>query len=554
MSRLALPLKALSSAEYTPVPPDLSVVKEGKYITDQIKNGFMNDDFTPKFTDRSLTTIESYRSIFGPFFPIKNLCVPGHGPEEYRILVGRMIALRAPEKPGFSVQLANQQVKGIRSVRHVLGLFKKHIELNIERLSYEESYPAWLFEPNAKRQLRIHVNSQVYDKGGDYEDDDKPVEFKPKNDEMLGPNKKRGIGDLGVYRTNATAHVMGSIKVAMTNDFVYGNTTMRYVKSADKESLSAAFGKLVQPGVGKIFFVLHSDDSCVSADCSDGVIYFNGDIKSCDGSHRTIMFNTLFRLLAYTEGLKNVHHEALDRAFNYLKKDLVVKYNKDRSQKVKYKFTTMRLYSGSTLTTIVNNFANYLIGIKLALLVPDPRKITGAQFRAFYVQAGEEVGYILKVVDCSAPEQLQFLKHSPTLVGDTWVPWVNLGTFVRGFGTFAGDLPHKTGKYKEAATEFVSEVVRARENWGNHSFNDSFSHLITKTAIKTRSRTNRVLAEQSEKSIGFMQQRIGIGSLAVRYQCTELELEQLCDSISRSGLGDVIYHPVLQKIYECDYG
>lgn len=553
MSRLALPIKALSSAEYTPVPPDLTVVKDGEYIRKQIANGSMNEDLTPNFVDHTLANIDSYRSIFGPFFPIRKLCLPGCGPVEYRILVGRMIALRAPEAIGFSERLAIQQSTGIRSVRHVLGLFKKHIELNIVRLSYEESYPKWLFEPNAKRQLRIHVNKQVYDKGGDYEDDDKPVEFKPKNDEMLGPNKKRGIGDLGVYRTNATAHIMSSIKEAWTNDFTYKNTRIRYVKSADKRSLSDAFTLLVNPGENKIFFVLHSDDSCVSADCSDGVVYFNGDIKACDGSHRTIMFNTLFRLLAYSEGIKNVHHDALERAFKYLKQDLVVKYKKDRKQKVKYKFETMRLYSGSTLTTIVNNFANELIAIKLALLVPNPREITGAQFRAFYVQAGEEVGYILKVCDCSCPEQLQFLKHSPSLVDDVWVPWVNLGTFVRGFGTFAGDMPHKSGKYKEAAEDFVSEVVVARANWGNHSFNDSFKHLI-KTVTKQRSRTNRVIAEQKEKSIGFMQQRIGIDCLAKRYGCQIVELEQLCDSISRSGVGDIVYHPVVQKIYECDYG
>jgi len=553
VSRLSLPVILTASAVYTPVPPDTTVVKVDKYILRQIESGAMNGDLTPNFRDSTGVGNESCRSVFGPFFPIPKLCLPGKGPVEYRILVGRMIALRAPDKPGYSVQLAHNQVAGIRSVRCLLGLFKRHLELNIDRKSYEESYPAWLYEPNAKRLLRIRTHELANGMGGNHQDDLKHVEFKPKNDELLAANKKRGIGDLGVYRTDATAHIMGSIKEAWKVDFVHHNYTIRYVKSADKISLSDAFRDLIAPGHNRVVFVYHSDDSCVGASCSDGVVNFNGDISACDGSHRTVLFNTLLRMLSHTHGVPNVHHSALKRAFSYLEKDLVVKYSADRKQKVRYSFNTHRLYSGSTLTTIVNNFANLLIAMALTLRVPNPSLVTMEEFYEQYRLAGEDVGYILRTGRCSCPEQLQFLKHSPTLIGDVWVPWMNLGAYIRGFGSFAGYLPHKTGKYREAAAEFVSEVVRGRLGWGNHLFNDAFHHLMGKE-VTLKPRIIRVIEEEKSKSLGVMGERVSLCALARRYECTVVELEELCYRISTAGVSDVVYLPIVERIYATDYG
>lgn len=553
MSRLSLPLKLVSDHKYIPVPPDMSVVEGGDYLMKQIAAGKMHEDLTPRFSDTAHAVPLSYRSVFGPVFPVVDCHLPGSGTEEFRTMVGRMIALRAPDKPGYSEDLALKQTRSMRRLRPQIGLFKRHLELHIDRESYEQSYPKWLYQPHAKKKLRLRTAEEVYNMGGDDCDDQKYVEFKCKNGELLAAHKKRGIGDLGAFRTNATAHVMDSIKDAWSKPYVCCNATLTYVKSADKESLRAVFKDLLEPMFGKITFVYHSDDSCVGAYCKDGRVCFNGDIKACDGSHRTAMFNTLEHLLSVTAGVSNVHRDALARAFSYLRKDLVVPFPKDRKQKVRYKFRTMRLYSGSTLTTLINNFANWLIGVELSILVPDASKVTKEEFKNAYRTAGENVGYILKIVDCDCPEQLQFLKHSPTYVGCEIEPWMNLGTYTRGFGTFDGDLAHGKGGYKDAARLFVSDVVKGRRNWGNHVFNDAFSHLMV-SGTSTNARIIRRVEELTEKSIGEVSARVPVEALAARYKCATTEIEELCHWIGKSNIGDVVWLPLVSHIYNMDYG
>lgn len=548
-----MPVKLVSDHKYSPLPPDMTVVSEGPYLHKQIADGNMHPDLTPNFVDKTHAGTLCYRSVFGPFFPLPSAHLPGNGPEEYRTLIGRMIALRAPEREGYSVLLALNQKKAMRTLRTRIGLFKRHFETHMHRDSYEVAYPRWLHQPHAKRKLRERTAEEVKRVGHNDGDDNKPVQYKAKNGEILGPSKKRGIGDLGVLRTDATAYIMDSIKQAWDVPFVIRNAHIEFVKSADKLRLSEVFERLLEPGFNKFVFVYHSDDSCVGARCKDGTVNFNGDIKACDGSHRTVIFDALEKFLSVTHGLPNIHADALSRAFKYLRSKLVLRYHKDPKQKVIYEFLTMRLYSGSTITTIINNFANLCIALELERLVPNPNEVTMEEFKLAYVTAGENVGYILKQFTCSRPEQIQFLKHSPTYVGGKVVPWMNLGTYIRGFGTFDGDIPHRRRMYRQAATAFVSGVVRSRLNWGNHAFNDAFHHLIVEDQ-NYKPRITRVFEADREKSLGEAGVRVPLEALARRYGCEPTELEELCHHISRATLGDVVSLPLVSRIYDMDYG
>lgn len=531
----------------------MTVVSDGPYLQAQIESKAMFPDLTPNFVDKTHASKDCYRSVFGPFFPVPKATLPGNGPEEYRTLVGRMIALRAAEKSGYSVQLAENQARCFRRLRTRIGLFKRHFELHINREHEEVAYPRWLFQPHAKRKLRMSTAAEVRSLGNNFGDDDKCVKYKKKDGEILGANKKRGIGDLGCMRTDATAYIMDSIKESWDVPFAIGNATIEFVKSADKRRLKQVFLQLLNPPRNTFYFAYHSDDSCVGAHCKDGIIYFNGDIKACDGSHRTALFDVLEKFLSITHGLPNVHAPALTRAFKYLRSKLVLHYHVDKLQKVYYEFLTMRLYSGSTLTTIINNFANLLIALELELLAPNPGSMSREEFKAAYVTAGENVGYILKQQTCTCTEHLQFLKHSPTLVDGEIVPWMNLGTYTRGFGTFDGDIPHKRGKYKEAARNFISGVVRSRLNWGNHAFNDAFHHLLIEES-EHKSRISQILDAEVAKSIGEAGPRIPLDALARRYNCSPTELEELCHYISMSSIADLIWLPVVGRLYDVDYG
>lgn len=507
----------------------------------------MNDDFTPRFTVHPFDYTKEYRTFFGPFFILPELNFPGSGGDEYRAAVSRMIALRKPDNPGFDARLTENQ-EGLSKVYRVpLHCFKRHLEKYICRVGEEAAYPEWLFQPHAKRKFRLMIARSVETFGTNRREDFKSVGYKLKPGELLADGKKRAVADLGALRTDATAWCVESIKQAWAVPFEHGNLRATYTKESTKDNLRAAFESLLNPRGIEFFY--HSDDSCVSARCSDGLVYFNGDIKACDGSHRQPLFDALYKLIATEKGRENVHAPALKRAFSYLTRTLKVR-NKHKKEHVRYKFKSARLYSGSVLTTTINNFANLLIAFALHRRVPDPSRVTRAQFKEAYRLAGEDVGYQLKIIDCERPEELQFLKHSPSVVDGHIEPWMGLGVYIRGFGTFKGDLPGK-GPLDRRAQSYLHGVVQSRLNWGSHIFNDSFGHLMS--GMTTRMSTS-LFDDDTSKSVGGCQCRIPIESLCSRYNLTEEELVDACRMIAASKLGDRIRHPVFERLYQVDYG
>ncbi len=507
----------------------------------------MHADYTPNFTVHPFDYTKEYRSCFGPFFILPNVNFPGTGEGEYRAAVSRMVALRNPDVEGYDERLSENQTTIAKRFRVPLFRFKRHLEKYISRETYETLYPRWIEAPHAKRKFRQMVAAGIKILGHNFHEDDKSVGYKLKPGELLPDGKKRAVADLGALRTDATAWCVESIKEAWSVPFLHGNLRAVYTKSSTKENLRDAFEHLLNPT--GIEFYYHSDDSCVAARCSDGVVYFNGDIKACDGSHRQPVFDLLSDMLSKDKGVRNVYADALDRAFSYLKRPLKVR-NKHRKESVKYKFCCSRLYSGSVLTTTINNFANLLIAFALQHRVPDPSRVTAAEFKLAYRLAGEDVGYQLKIIECSKPEDLQFLKHSPSVVDDVIEPWMGLGVYIRGFGTFKGDLPGK-GAYRTRAQSYLHGVVQSRLNWGDHIFNDSFRHLMIGMTTKLNT---ALFDEDLSKSVGGCRCRIPNESLCSRYNISEEELIDACKMVAASGLGDRLRHPVFEKFYQVDYG
>jgi len=521
----------------------------------QQANGLLSHDLTPNFVISEKHYTKQYRTLFGPYFHLPTLAMPGEGTLEYKCAVGRMIALRGDEAPNAkarSLRLAANQCTLRRRFRNVLHRYKEHFESHIIRGDPEDTYTEWLLAPHIKRKLRMRTDAEFLKFAG------KPrtmthVSYKLKNYELLPDGKKRAIADLGSENTQDSAHDMPSIKAAMSHPFVHNNLTSEYVKTASHENLSRVLGGLLNAEHGKIYFVYSSDDSCVGAGCKDGTVYFNGDVRACDGSHRTAFFNLVEQFLTVTDGLNNAHAASVRRAMSYLKLPLVMRNPEVYREKVTYVFNTMRLYSGSSLTTTMNNFANLFISFALERRAPDPSKMTKAEFKHAYLMAGEDVGYLLKVDACEFPEDLMFLKHFPSVIDGTVVPVVALGSWVRGFGTFVGDLPgRKTDGIRKRAKAFVNDVVVSRDNWGNHSLRDSFQHLRCNHSVVMTGNAYREAL--TSRSIGSTNIRIPDESLQRRYRISSSELQHLCSLIRTADVGTVICDSTAHAMYIKDYG
>jgi len=530
--------------QYKSILTDMSLVvsRQGSVILSG------DDEGLPEFTIKEHEYKREYMTVFGPWFHISGLTFSGSGVGEYKTGVARMFAVR--KDAAYSAMLTRNQHQLSRRLRQKLFCFKKHLHRHYHDEDYETSFPEWLFAPHAKKKLRLSTFERSCAARGDHVEYDRSVKYKLKPFELLKQGKKRAIGDLGAMRTNATAWSVTQFKAAWENRHIDGNYTIEFVARPDKGSLKQVFANLMGVSKGKVFYNYFSDDCNVAAGCADGNFYCNGDIEKCDASHFTPMFKILENLLTTDCSHKPTRTaKAIKRAISYLFKPLVVVNKYNHKQRCKYEFNSARLYSGSILTTLVNNCANLCIALALSLRCPDPGQVTRAEFAEMYRKSAEDCGYIMKVNVCDKPEDLQFLKHSPvrTETGD-YTPIVNIGTYLRGFGKTYGDLNGSSKiPLSIRARRHISGVVRGRLNWGDHELGHSFDKFLLDEFDE------RVVSCERARSDGDCQ-RVELDAIAVRYRCTPRELEILCDYIRESDLTSIIWLPIIDKIYAVDYG
>lgn len=562
--------KALPYFSFKPKTPDRKVIKNHDDCVRYIKMGVMNPDFTPNFTVCERDYNREYRSVFGPYFNIEGLNHSGQGAGENRAMVSRMIALRehgclnaecchlctsVPDRFENLDDYLKYKQKGLRRhLRNSLFAFKKWLYGRVVFQDPRDAHRAWAQKQNGKRKLRVKVYNRTVDDGGTFGDDNKPVQFKGKVGELLSDSKRRGTGDLGVYRTNATAFAFDTFKTAMEGEYTHGAYTFRFAASPSVEILQDVFNRMATIPRGHVYFVYFSDDGVLGVNCADGVAWFNTDLKQCDGSHFTPFLDIVEDMLSTDQfGTANPYADPIHRAYSYLACNMEVRNKYNYKEKVRYKFTSKRMYSGFAGTTITNNFANLFIGFCLQKRVALPGLLSKADFIKVFELSAADAGYICHLQVCTRFEDLQFLKHSPVLdENGVYVPTMNLGVYFRGFGTFYGDLP-ASSRYGDSSRAFVSEVVQSRLGWGNHAINKSFHHLIIKHNVKFH-KSAAYGAAFELKQHGSCGSFIPLDSLSVRYRCTVSELEELVGLISVSDVGYAIHHPLVQRIYSIDYG
>lgn len=542
--------RATPSFQYCPVETSLS----GLDVTTQfLENPYMDDKGLPLFDVTLEQYQKEYLSIFGPCFTLKNVWFPGSGSDEHKTGMSRMLVKRKPETPGFHEQLILNQSKISHNLRCGLHSFKKYFESRVKRDLKSEGFPKWLFQPHANRRARVEMEQINSTFGHDFQGDSKNAEYVLKPGEFLPIGKKRCVTDLGLARTNATGWMWSCIKEAWSGAYQHGNYVFEFVASPVKEKLKWIFTQLRDVPAGKCYMYYFSDDNTFAVRCSDGWYLCNGDIKQCDGSHFDVFLDLIRDFLRFnTDGTPNEHFECMTRAFAYLRKPLVFRNKHNRRQKIKYKFLNARMYTGFTGTTVVNNFASLVIGLSLQKLVPDPSKITKAEFARAYVLAAEDVGYRVTPNECELLEDAQLLKHSPVYVDGEIEVVMNMGAWVRGFATFKGDLPGSGPILKRAQT-FISDVIESRANWGDHDFYRSMlKHCLPKEA-RMRMTGSQYAAHLTSKSLGSTGVFIPPEALCVRYRLPVSEYLDLCDQVASAAIFDRITHPAAQIMYEKDY-
>lgn len=548
------PRRLTPGFDYVSKPPALYLITKVEGLSDPMDYPY------PLFTTHHKYNDEYY-TWCGPSFHVPGQNFPGCGAGEYKAAVSRLIALRKPDKIGYCQRLTYNQSKVVRLFRSYFHHFHIFIYTNLNERIYEDAYLDWVNQPHVKQQLRQDVDFKHKRYMDSHKDLNKPVQAKLKAGEIhTMDGKSRLIGDLGVNNTQITAAHVDYYKRAMEYPYIVGGYESRFIAHPSHDLLSSTFNWLRDVPIGHCHFAYFSDDCSFSLGCSDGVLLANGDISQCDGSHRNQLFDIVEKIMRFTpNGDHSLAYDSIGYAFSLLGKPVEIHNKHNYSEYVRYTFNQKRLYSGSTLTTIINNFANLLIFFSLHKRVPDPSQFTKAQMADEYRLAAERVGYIVKCAICERYEDLQLLKHSPCLGDDgVYHPIMNLGTFMKSRGRCYRDLSHVYGNSKvpliERFKRYTKDVTVGQIPWGNHSINDAFRRsagvTLDSSVMDLALRENLILRSTG----GYPTPFFSLDALSVRYRCTINDLQELCDHIAASDIGIIINLPVCHFIYSKDYG
>jgi len=472
----------------------------------------------------------------------------------------RLCGVRRPDEPGYHERLRVNQ----SNVHDWLGCeyddYLRELGLRV-KIGFPQECPLelkkrWAFDPHPKKALRVSDYDDFVSSGGKIEHGvhrgKVPVVAKPC--EILSKNKPRVIGNLGTRAASMGGFMMDYFKNPMSQEWDGGCVQARFVSSPDVGKLGEAFGWLmtVERGARAIYF---SDDVCVSVLCqrADGTVVRllgNADISACDGSHFKYFIDRVESFMAETVPSSWVPFVRV--VFKQLRLDFKVVVG---SQKVVGRtHGDPLLYSGSVLTTFLNNMAVMLSLVCYNRFLRElSRPPTEGEAASLLVASFERAGYDLKFEDVSSnPRLYQFLKHSPAFVDGKIVPYLNLGVFFRGFGMCDGDLPGKKKvPMKERIRRFNAGVVMSRVHAGEHDVSEAFRQAWP---ASPKDVVVNVSYQVTTNLSGVPKQWIPASELATRYEVPVAWVYHAAEGVRRAASGQYVDDPFVTRCLQVDYG
>lgn len=412
-------------------------------------------------------------------------------------------------------------------------------------------------DPHDKRELRIQAWADLMEEGAIYNETwltgPHSFMYKMKRGETAKPGKvARGIADLGVSASLQAFRGAYFLKKAMAEEVIeVEGGIIEFCPKPSPTSLIRIFEELKNPSK-RFYFVYFSDDSCLSIRTEGGrVLRFNVDISSCDASHTKRLFDALIRITP--ENGK----ETMRQAVNQCKQPITVRSRADPKNKVTLKPTGPRLYSGSSITTVINNLANILIAYAIAGSTINSKEDVSS--------AAESVGYIVTCIDCTEDWHLcQFLKHSPVMDSNGELrALLNIGVLLRTTGVCTGDLPgKKTEPWEERAKRFQQTLLQGLYPRAKFNLIDNMKKACVTDIGAISKKENRQLSTMVAKITDYKvygedeDESFIIESSEVfkRYGLNDLQIAEIELDFGRMGYEEHYHSSGTAAILKLDYG
>lgn len=515
-------------------------------------------DVCGKFVPGEGRDEKEYKTVFGPVYQTA-ACHGAETVNSYLNAASRLLSKRKPQLIGLHEQLIRNQQGWFRGgvVLAWAASMRERVTHLVCDLSADHVWNMGVDAARAcpKAKLRQHTwNRQLDEWSGLVSIDNMrrecAIKFK-KTETLEVGKKKRVTADLRTMSSLVGGYLMPYVKDAFAVPFDDGFARAAFISSPSGGVLTAAFERLIS-GERDVECIYYSDDSCYAIRCveedgTESVLLINADISACDGSHFDEVFDTAQGIMSGVASVATVAELIFDQLAWDMRLDTV-----DGRRQV-FRPTYRRLYSGSVLTTYINNVANMVIFLSVDAAYKEHKRVHGkpptkAQAIKMLEDSAARAGYIVTANVCECYEDVQFLKRSFSIVDGNVVPWLNLGVWFLKFGTTDGDL---SGSSKVALAERARQhnagVVLGRRHDGDHLINDAF-----KRAHPVRAGDLPIVLDYhgGVASSG----RIPVEALARRYRLTNGDLEGLAEVVSGGRVGLAVVSRVVDRIVEVDYG
>lgn len=402
-------------------------------------------------------------------------------------------------------------------------------------------------DPHQKREPRIRGYHDIHDEGILFKTiwrNRKGFRLKLKRLEYAKPGKYgRTIGDFGVMASLQGAFFVDQCKKYLASrDFQFcSGRKCRYVKSPTEADLISVFTNINDVNSDVCFFA-HSDDGIYRT--KKGRIY-NLDISKCDGSHGPHVYALLSKLFpGGGDCIRTLTEQLLEPVSIYSEPDFITR----KCQRVVIKAKQPILYSGSTLTTLINTVAMFCIF--------DALERHSAETPEEILEAAASIGYILgDPVECIAIGDQQFLKNSPAIHRGQIVSIFNVGPLLRTFGTVKHDIVGKLNfeKMRVAGRQYNYGLVQGM-------FPDYDVPLLNKLKAMsyTISPVSKLVKMNIAASLPYTATTRGSKMsdelFLSRYSPTSDEILQLHKHLDMASDFDVIHDDLVKRILKMDYG
>jgi len=373
----------------------------------------------------------------------------------------------------------------------------------------------------------------------------------------------------GVLEPGPVALRIPFIDRGVSNDVGTYNAVFKFVGTSEMNALDLLFDGLFrmydQHMYDTVFAISHSDDCGVGCwlrlqrsfgEAEWCYCIFDTDIAKCDLSHGPGLFTAF-------EKLMNSLDLSADILLRQLMRDLMIRHPDRRNEA----FLILRhryplLFSGSVLTTIVNEFASYILSLAYAHEIANwrltGRVLTLDEAVQGLIHAAADVGYEVTVeptvIRANLLDHLSFPRWKFLMVFPVWCPekrtYVGipcLGRLFRNLGWTKEKPLCPTQMYKNIVQGFLSSHTSA---W--HELVSQLVLGVSHTSLPLI-RDEYINGNYNHAQID-VRCEVNVNDISLRYGVTTEDLLSSTEFFFRSLQPRLVVDRVIARILEVDYG